>query len=53
MKEIGDDTNKMNDIHVDELQELILIKMSTLHKAIYRFSTTPIRMSLVFSQKFL
>ena len=36
MKEIEEDTNKWKDACVHELEELILLKMSVLPKAIYR-----------------
>ena len=39
MKEIEDYTNRWKEIRVHGLEELILSKITILHKAMYRFNT--------------
>ena len=54
MKEMEDCENKWKDIHVHELKELnskileLILKLSILLKAIYRFSATLIKILMAF-----
>ena len=47
MKEIKDDTNKQRNIPCLWIRRINVAKMSILHKAIYRFNSIPIKLSMV------
>ena len=47
MKEIEDNTNRWEDIIFLD-QEAIIVKMTKSPKAIYRFNTIPIKLTMVF-----
>ena len=48
MKEIKDHTNRWRNIPCSWIRSINIVKMSTLSKAIYRFSSIPIKLSAVF-----
>ena len=48
MKEIKDDTNKWRNMPCSWIGRINIVKMSILSKAIYRFTTIPVRLPMVF-----
>ena len=48
MKEIKDDTNRWRDIPCSWIARINIVKMTILHKAIYRFSAIPIKLLMAF-----
>ena len=48
MKEIKDDTKRWRDIPCSWVGRINIVKMTILHKAIYRFNALPMKLSLAF-----
>ena len=48
MKEIKDDTNRWRDIPCSWIGRINIVKMTILHKAIYRFSAILIKLPMTF-----
>ena len=49
MKEIKDNTNRWKNIPLSWIGRINIVKMSILHKAIYRFNAILIKLPMVFS----
>ena len=47
MEEIKDDTNRWRNIPCSWIRRINIVKMSILHKAIYRFNENPIKLLTV------
>ena len=48
MKKIKKDTNRWKDISCSQIGKINIVKMITIHKAIYGFSTIPIKLPMEF-----